>query len=46
MNTSQIKKFIMFYERITRNMLKIFPFSSNILLTLDKKHCLKSMRIN
>ncbi len=46
MNTSQIKKFIMFYERITRNMLKTLPFSSNILLTLDKKHCLKSMRIN
>ena len=41
MNTSQIKKFIMFYERITRNMLKTLPFSSNILLTLDKKHCFK-----
>ncbi len=46
MNTFQIKKFIMFYERITRSMLKTLPISSKILITLDKKHCLKSIRIN
>ncbi len=46
MNKMQIKNFIMFYERITKNMLKNLPSSSDIMVTLDKKHCLKSIKFN
>ena len=32
MNNQDVKKFIMFYERITKNMIK--DFSKNILISL------------
>tara|TARA_A100001011_G_scaffold353980_2_gene396023 strand:- start:524 stop:1441 length:918 start_codon:yes stop_codon:yes gene_type:complete len=46
MNNIQIKKFIMFYERITRNMLKDLSKKANIVISLDKKHKLKKILLN
>jgi len=38
MSKSKIKEFIMFYERITRNMMKDFSKISDLTIFLDKKH--------
>ena len=46
MTSKQIKRFIMFYERITKNMLKDLDKKSNIIISLDKKHRLKSILSN
>ena len=46
MSNKQVKKFIMFYERITRHMLKTSGFISKVLINIDTKHCLKSMKFN
>ena len=46
MSNLQIKKFIMFYERTTRQMLKTLGPLSNIVINIDTKHCLKSMKFN
>ena len=46
MSNKQVKKFIMFYERITRHMLKTSSFISNVLINIDTKHCLKSIKFN
>ena len=44
MTSKQIKRFIMFYERITKNMLKDLDKKPNIIISLDKKHRLKSIK--
>ena len=46
MSQSKIREFIMFYERITKNMLKDLNKKSNIIISLDKKHRLKSILSN
>ena len=46
MSKEQIKKFIMFYERITRQMLKDFKYNANITIKLDKKHRLSKLTFN
>ena len=46
MSNLQIKKFIMFYERITRQMLKTLGPLSNVVINIDTKHCLKSVKFN
>ena len=46
MNSSDIKEFIMYYERITKSMLKTLSSKSNILINIDTKHRLKSMKFN
>ena len=46
MDNFQIKRFIMFYERITRNMLKILNLKSKLVIDIDTKHRLKSIKIN
>ncbi len=43
MSKSEIKEFIMFYERITRHMMKDFTKISNLTIFLDKKHRSKKM---
>ena len=43
MSKSKIREFIMFYERITRNMMKDFPQISDLTIFLDKKHRSKKM---
>jgi len=46
MNSKEIKKFIMFYERITRNMIKTLGSKAKILINIDAKHRLKSIKFN
>jgi D-glycerate 3-kinase len=46
MSTNEIKKFIMFYERITCNMIKILGSKAKILINIDAKHRLKSIKFN
>ena len=46
MSNKQVKRFIMFYERITRHMLKTSGFMSKVLINIDTKHCLKSIKFN
>ncbi len=45
MNKQQIKTFIMHYERVTKTMLKDLLFS-DVKISLDKKHRLKSIKFN
>ena len=44
MSKSQIKIFIMFYERITKNMMKNFSKISDLTIFLDESHRSKKMR--
>jgi D-glycerate 3-kinase len=45
MNSREIKRFIMFYERVTRNMIKTLGTQAKILIKIDAKHRLKSIRL-
>ncbi len=45
MSKSELRKFIMFYERITRNMMKDFPNISDLTVFLDKKHRSIKMKV-
>ena len=38
MSKSKVREFIMFYERITKNMMKDFSQISDLTIFLDKKH--------
>ena len=46
MNKSQIKNFVMFYERLTKHMLKNFKSKAKFIINIDKKHKLTSIRYN
>ena len=46
MNDKQIKNFIMFYERLTKHMLKNFDVKADTVIKIDKKHRLKSIKFN
>ncbi len=46
MNKKQIKTFIMFYERLTKHMLKNFEKKADIIIRIDDKHKLKNLVIN
>ena len=46
MSVLQIKKFIMYYERITLQMIKDLSVSSDIIVRLDRKHKLNSIKFN
>ncbi len=46
MTDNQIKNFIMYYERLTKHMLKIFPKTADTVINIDKKHRLKSIKFN
>ena len=45
MSKAQIKEFIMFYERITKHMMKDFSKISDLTVFLDKNHRSKKMRV-
>ena len=45
-STGKIKEFIMFYERITRQMLIDLKHKANIVIKLDKKHRLVNIKFN
>ena len=44
MSKSQVKEFIMFYERITKNMMKSFSQISDLTIFLDGSHRSKRMK--
>ena len=46
MTDLQIKNFIMFYERLTKHMLKILSNKANSVIKIDSKHRLKSIKFN
>ena len=46
MNDKQIENFIMFYERITKHMLKILPKKADVVISIDERHRLKLIRFN
>ena len=46
MSRIQVKRFIMFYERITRNMLKTLNFKSKLVINMHTNHKLKSIKFN
>ena len=46
MSYPEIQNFIMFYERLTKHMLKNFSKKSDCIITIDNKHRLKSLKFN
>ena len=44
MSKRQIQNFIMFYERLTKHMLKNFPKKTKFLINIDNNHKLKSIK--
>ena len=46
MSNKQVKNFIMFYERITRHMLKNFSKKAKFIIKIDNSHSLKSLKLN
>ena len=46
MTDEQIKNFIMYYERITKHMLKNFSPKARVVIKIDDKHRLKSIKLN
>ena len=46
MSNKEINKFIMYYERLTKHMLKILPKSADAIISIDHKHRLKSIKFN
>ena len=46
MSDKQIKNFIMYYERITKHMLKTLPKVADTVISIDAKHRLKSIKFN
>ena len=46
MTDKEIKNFVMYYERLTKHMLKILPNSADTIIRIDKKHRLKSIKFN
>ena len=46
MNDKQVENFVMYYERITKHMLKTLPKTANTVIGIDEKHRLKSIKFN
>ena len=46
MNDKQIENFVMYYERITKHMLKVLPKKAHSVIQIDTKHRLKSIKFN
>ncbi len=46
MTDKQISNFIMFYERLTKHMLKVLPKTADTVINIDQKHRLKSIKFN
>ncbi len=46
MTNKEISNFIMFYERLTKHMLRVLKNKSDTVVTIDKKHRLKSIKFN
>ncbi len=46
MSDTEVKNFIMYYERLTKHMLKNLSKKANVVINIDKQHRLKAMKIN
>ena len=46
MGKKEIHRFIMHYERVTRDMMKDLTKTADVLINIDEKHRLKNMRFN
>ncbi len=46
MNDKQIENFIMYYERITKHMIKNLPKKADIVIRIDERHRLKVIKFN
>ena len=46
MSNKQVKNFIMFYERVTKHMLKNFSKKAKLVINIDSSHRLKSIKFN
>ena len=46
MSYNEIRRFIMFYERITLQMFKDLPKTASVVLHLNKKHRIKKIIYN
>ena len=46
MSDKEIRNFIMYYERLTKHMIKNLPNSAGAVINIDKKHRLKSIKFN
>ena len=46
MTDEQIENFIMYYERLTKHMLKTLPKKADTVISIDKKHRLQSITFN
>ena len=46
MSYLQVKNFIMYYERITLQMLKDLKKNADVVIKLDAKHRLSAIRFN
>ena len=46
MNKNQVKEFVMFYERLTKHMLRSFNKTAECIIKIDEKHKLKSIKFN
>ncbi len=46
MSDKQVENFIMYYERLTKHMLKTLTEKAHAVISIDKKHRLKSIKFN
>ncbi len=46
MTDKQVENFVMYYERITKHMLKTLPKDADTVISIDSKHRLKSIKFN
>ena len=46
MSDIEVKKFIMFFERLTKHMLKTSSYEADTVVQIDKQHRLKSIKFN
>ena len=46
MTDKQIKNFVMYYERLTKHMLKTLSKKADTVISIDKKHKLRSIKFN
>ena len=46
MSKKEVKKFVMFYERLTKHMLKTLNKKANCVVDIDREHRLKSIKFN
>ena len=46
MTDNQIKKFVMFYERLTKHMLKTLSHKADTVIKIDTNHRLKTIKFN